>query len=86
MACLDTTQLTRPAESSRWHETSDNYACLALNFHPAEAKKGKKASLKDMHRRRRYLAFRYSHAGLMGARHTPNNNLDTAAVPRANRP
>ena len=84
MVCLDTTQLTRPAESSQWHETSDIYAGPALNFHPAEAKKGKKASLKDMHRRR-YLAFRYSHAGLMGARHTPNNNLDTAAVPRANR-
>lgn len=36
---------------------------------------------------RRYLAFRYLHAGLMGMSapgETPNNNLDTA-VPRANR-
>ena len=84
MVCLDTTQLTRPAESSAWHETSDDDACLALNFHTAEAKKGQVGEFKDKHRRR-YLAFRYSHAGLMGARETPNNNLDTAAVPRANR-
>ena len=46
MVCLDTTQLTRPAESSAWHETSDDDACLALNFHTAEAKKGRLASLK----------------------------------------
>ena len=83
MVCLDTIQLTRPAESSAWHETSDDDACLALNFHTAEAKKGRLASLKtSIFGGTLHLGTHMP--GLWEARETPNNNLDTA-VPRANR-